>query len=253
MVNSTTSAYRILLLEDEVIIADTIARHLERAGHTVVASPISFSEAVAAYRADRPQLAILDIRIKGDRNGVEFARFLRQQPDPIPFIYLTSQTDMRYVNSIKDTYPSGYLSKPVQVGSLLATVEVAMHNHRSLNVAAPVPQATVVLRDGRHTHRLVVADIAYLQSRHVYVHIYQRGQDPLMLRATLTDLLNQFGSAPFVQVHRSFVVNLDHVTRYDREQLQVGGTTIPISRGRRGQVFDRLEKHCQHKGTPDSM
>ncbi|NJB85086.1 DNA-binding LytR/AlgR family response regulator [Lewinella marina] len=236
MTTPPQSGYNILILEDEVIIADTLARHLTRNGHHVVGTAISYEDAVRLYEETHPDLALLDIRIDGPKSGVDFAHFLRGQPRPIPFIFLTSQTDAHHIAQVRETFPKGYLSKPIQVGSLLATVEVAMHNHRA---DADKPD-TVVLRDGRHTYRLPVESITYLQASHVYVRVNLVDQPVIMLRSTLSDLIEELGEEQFLQTHRSYVVNLAHVTRYDKESIYVNNKAIPVSRTRRSKVLSRL-------------
>ncbi|THH41724.1 LytR/AlgR family response regulator transcription factor [Neolewinella litorea] len=237
MTTTPHQRYKILILEDEVIIADTIARHLVRNGHEVVGTAISFDDAVELYHDTQPDLALLDIRVDGEKSGVDFAHFLRGQSHPIPFIFLTSQTDAGHIAQVRETFPMGYLSKPIQAGSLLATIEVAMHNHRA---GSEKPAGTVVLRDGRQTYRISVETITYLQASHVYVKINQVGQAPLMLRTTLSDLIDELGEDQFIQTHRSYAVNLAHVTRFDKENIYVGDTALPVSRSRRGQVLARL-------------
>lgn len=232
-----TPRYRILLLEDEVIISDTIARHLQRAGHQVVATPITYEEAVAAYAAHEPEVAILDIRLRGNKSGIDFAHFLREQSRPIPYIFLTSQTDTHYISGVKQTFPAGYLSKPVQVGSLLATLEVAMHNHRAQHDPG---NRTVILRDGRQTHRIRVTEVEYVQASHVYVHLHLANKPPLMLRMTLGELIDELGRDLFLMTHRSYAVNVARISRYERGQVWVGETALPVSRGRRSEVHQRL-------------
>ena len=236
MKNSVAPGYRVLVIEDEFIIADSIERHLRRHGHSVTAKPISYEEAVAAYRADRPDLALIDIRLSGPRSGIDFARYLNEQPQAVPFIFLTSQTDSATLDRAKETFPAGYLSKPVQMASLLSTLEIAIHNFNE----AKAGNEAIAFRDGRETHVVSIADIRYLQSEHVYAHVHLRDRQPLTLRASLAELFRQLPVDRFLQPHRSYVVNRDHITRYEREYLYLGNVKVPVSRNRRAEVFDTL-------------
>ncbi|MCP9237642.1 LytTR family DNA-binding domain-containing protein [Lewinella sp. JB7] len=233
---SATPGYRVLVLEDEFIIADSIERNLRRNGHTVTGKPISYEEAVELYEADRPDLALIDVRLSGELTGIDFAHYLNEQPDPIPFVYLTSQMDGHTLDLAKETFPAGYLSKPVQIPSLLSTITVAMHNHQSDTGAAE----TVTLRDGRETHVLDTSTITYLEADHVYLKLHLVDRAPLVLRSSLSDLLHQLPDTDFVQTHRSYAVNLKSVTRYNKDRLHIGSDEIPISRSRRQEVFARL-------------
>ena len=228
--------YRILLLEDEFIIAETLRRHLERNGHQVVRQAISFAEAVDGLRLDDPELALLDIRVSGDKSGIDFARHLRTLPRPMPFIFLTSQMDVKHIDEVKQTMPSGYLGKPVQVDSLLATIEVVMHNHRT----QATPTELITLHDGKTTHRIPADTLEYVEADHVYVRVHLADGSSLMLRSTLGDLVRELGDGCLLQTHRSYAVNPGKITRYEKEFVYVGHSRIPVSRSRRQEVSSRL-------------
>ena len=236
MERKANNGYRILLLEDEFIIAETIKRHLERHGHRVVRQAISYLEAVEGVHHDAPELALLDIRVSGVKTGIDFAHYLRSLPRPIPFIFLTSQMDAQYIEQVKLTMPSGYLGKPVQVESLLATIEVAMHNHR----AHPTPARLVTLHDGKATHRIPEDGIEYVEADHVYVKVHLSDGSSLVLRSTLSDLVNELGDDVLLQTHRSYAVNPRKITRYEKDFVFLGALRIPVSRGRRQEVSRRL-------------
>ncbi len=225
-----------MILEDEFIIADTLSRHLRRNDHLVVGQALSYEEAVRLYHGENPDLALLDIRISGEKDGIDFAHYLRSQTPTIPFIFLTSQVDEGYIDRVKQTRPSGYLSKPIQIKSLLATIEVAMFNHQSRE---PV-QEVVSLRDGRATHRVPLDTIEYLEADHVYVRIYLSDKTSLVIRNTLGDLISELGEKHILQTHRSYAVNPRKITRYDKDYVYLGDKQVPVSRARRQSVAERL-------------
>lgn len=236
MEGKTRQGYRILLLEDEFVIAETLTRQLERNGHRVVSQAISYAEAVDLLHRTDPEVALLDIRLSGEKTGIDFAHYLRSLPEPIPFIFLTSQMDAKHIEQVKETLPSGYLGKPVQVDSLLATIEVVMHNRRAQRAAAPV----VTLRDGKATHRVPVDKLEYVEADHVYVKVYLSDGGSLVLRNTLSDLVRELGEDRLLQTHRSFAVNPQKVTRYDKDYVYIRDTRIPVSRSRRQEVSRRM-------------
>ena len=228
--------YRILIVEDEFLIADSIARNLLKRNHVVAGKAISYDQAVAIYKQEHPDLALIDIRLSGPQTGIDVARFLSSQPRPIPFIYLTSQSDPATVDLAKDTYPSGFLSKPIQMDSLLSMISITMHNY-----LAGSREATVTLRDGRVSHVIQVDEIQYLQADHVYVQVKLESRPTLVFRSALTDLVAQIGEG-IVQTHRSYAINPRHVTRFVGESVQVGDKEIPVSRSRRKEVTERLQR-----------
>ncbi|PPK86196.1 LytTR family two component transcriptional regulator [Neolewinella xylanilytica] len=236
MDNFSTTGYRILILEDEFIIAETLTRQLERNHHVVVGQAISYAEAVSLFHDQQPDLALLDIRVSGNKTGIDFAHYLRAQEPGIPFIFLTSQVDAGYLDRVKQTMPSGCLSKPIQLKSLLATIEVAIFNHLSQRAVCEV----VTLRDGRATHRVPLNTIEYVEADHVYVKVHLSDNSNLVLRNTLSDLVSQLGQENLLQTHRSYAVNPQKITRYDRDFVYLREKQVPVSRGRRASVENRL-------------
>ena len=120
---------RILIVEDERITAEDLRDILTDLGYTVTAAVSSGADAIAQAEANAPELALMDIRIKGDLDGTATARILRERFN-IPVIYLTAHADSATVARAKDAEPLGYITKPFQEAELHASIEIALHKHR---------------------------------------------------------------------------------------------------------------------------
>ena len=228
--------FKILIVEDEILIADNLQRYLTKKGYQVAGIAISYEEAEQLYLKEKPDIVLLDIRINGSKTGIDFAHFIQQQPQPQPFIFLTSQVDFKNINDAKETFPAGYLSKPIQKESLLASIEIAMYKHLKDNEEI----AAIPLYDGTKNHLVPLKDILYLQAEHVYVKVYVKENNFIIQRSSLKILLDQLPSDHFLQTHRSFAINLKQVSRWDTENIYVGDKAIPVSRSRRKEVFSLL-------------
>ncbi|MEM6770740.1 MAG: response regulator transcription factor [Bacteroidota bacterium] len=233
----TPTSYRILIVEDMVIIADSIRRYLKELGHQVTNAVMSYDEALDAYAKEKPDLVLLDIKLKGKKTGFDVAAFLRQQQTPPPFIFLTSQTDIEHIVSARQFAPGGYLSKPLQKNTLKATIEVVMFNHQEKEREAVVLQ----LKERETTSKIGVSNILYLKAEHVYVEIMTNNSGSRLRRGPLSDLLDRLPPKQFKQTHRGFAVNKGHVTRWDAKHVYIGQTAIPISRSRRKEIVEWLE------------
>ena len=121
-------AARILIVEDEQITAEDLRDILTDLGYTVVDVVATGPDAIARAEATRPDLALMDIRIKGNIDGTETARVLRERFN-IPVIYLTAHADSETVRRAKVAEPLGYITKPFQEGELHASIEIALHKH----------------------------------------------------------------------------------------------------------------------------
>lgn len=123
------SLTKILIVEDEILIADNIKRFLTKKGYDVVGIAISYEEAVQLYEQKNPDISLVDIRLNGIKSGIDFADFLQVQKKSKPFIYLTSQFDRKNIQRAKQTYPAAYLPKPVHKESLSVAIEMALFKY----------------------------------------------------------------------------------------------------------------------------
>ncbi len=120
---------KILVVEDERIVALDIQGQLENLGYTIAAAVSSGEEAVRKAAELRPDLALMDIRLRGVMDGVETAEQLRQRFD-VPVIYLTAHADDHTLDRAKVTEPFGYLLKPFEERELHSAIQMALHKHR---------------------------------------------------------------------------------------------------------------------------
>ncbi len=119
----------ILVCEDERLVARDIESVLERSGYRIVGSATNGEEALRMARDNPPDLALLDIRLKGSMSGIEVAETLAEEFG-IPSIYLTAYADDETLELAKATQPLSYLLKPFDESELKAAVEVGLHRHR---------------------------------------------------------------------------------------------------------------------------
>ncbi len=116
------SPFRILLVEDEVVIARCLAVELERAGYVVCGRVTKGEAAIAAVKKDRPDVILMDIRLAGDLDGVETARRILSSA-PIPIIFMTGYSDSEVVDRAKGLNPLGFLFKPIRVERIESLLE----------------------------------------------------------------------------------------------------------------------------------
>ena len=121
--------YRILVVEDEPIVALDLQMRLGKMGYDVPFVFASGEEAVASARQTRPDLVLMDINIEGEMDGVEAADELARQH--VPVVYLTAYSNDQVLQRAKITEPYGYLLKPIEERELQTTIEVAIYKHQA--------------------------------------------------------------------------------------------------------------------------
>jgi len=119
---------RVLIVEDEILIADELRERLARFGFSVIAAVDSAEEGIAIATRECPDLVLMDIRLTGEKDGVEAAKEIRQQLD-VPIVYLTAYSDQLTMERVKGTEYDGFILKPFQRQELESTIEVAMQRH----------------------------------------------------------------------------------------------------------------------------
>jgi PAS domain S-box-containing protein len=120
---------KILIVEDEPIVALDLQQEIRQMGCEVVGVAESAEEALLAVSACRTDLVLMDIRIAGNLDGIQTARLLRGLYRT-PTIFLTSYSDESTIARAARAMPYGYLTKPFQSGELKATLRVALHRAR---------------------------------------------------------------------------------------------------------------------------
>ncbi len=121
---------KIMVVEDEWVVANQICRNLKDFGYHVCSTASTGDGAISQVEAERPDLILMDIVLKGKMDGIEAAEWIGLQSD-IPVIYLTSYTKPEYIERAKETKPFGYLVKPFKEQDLYTNIEMALHKHKA--------------------------------------------------------------------------------------------------------------------------
>ena len=120
---------KILIVEDEKIVAMDIKHKLESFGYMVPAPVSSGKQAIAKLEAIKPDLVLMDVKLGTGIDGIEAAEIIRNRFD-IPVIYLTAYADEDTLNRAKATAPYGYILKPFQDRELHTSIEIAITKHK---------------------------------------------------------------------------------------------------------------------------
>lgn len=152
--------YSVLIVEDERIVAKDLQQTLAGMGYDALDIASSAEEALSKASVRRPDVVLMDIRIKGTLDGIDAAAVLHQRFG-LRVVYVTAHTDEATLERAKKTEPYGFLVKPLKVAELRSAVEIALFKHatQSRTSTSPTPVATPPPVE-RSVHRtlVVVAD-----------------------------------------------------------------------------------------------
>jgi two-component system, response regulator PdtaR len=121
---------KVLIVEDEVIVAKDIGDTLLSLGYSVTGTAASGEEAVELTESTAPDIVLMDIMLEGELDGTEASEIIRSRFN-IPVIFLTAYSNEKTLQRAKTTNPYGYILKPFQETDLYTTIEIAIHKHRT--------------------------------------------------------------------------------------------------------------------------
>src|ERR1700752_2398435 len=196
--------YHILIVEDELLIAEHMATVLKMAGYTNYSIAISVKEALEAIAKNKPNIVLTDIALGSDKTGIDLGAMLHQE-FKIPFIYITSHVSPDILATAKYTHPNAYLVKPFKKEDLLVAIELALFSSE-LNTKAN-DNETLLVKDGHALARIPYAEILWLQAEGNYTLLYTSNNKKRLVRNLITELFQQLPGTNFIRIHKSYGVN----------------------------------------------
>lgn len=223
------NSVKIVVVEDEIIIADNICDTLTECGYKVYEPAISYSEALTTIEEFRPDLVLLDIHLSGKRDGIDIAKVINEKYK-IPFIFLTSFSDEKTIDRVKEVSPAAYLVKPFAKNDLYTSIEIALSNfQKSDKTGSPIVQKNAFfIKQNQSFVKVKFDDILYIQSDHVYVEIHT-AEKKYLVRKSMNDIISKLNDS-FLRVHRSYIININNINTFDHETVCITDKIIPIGK-----------------------
>lgn len=240
------SGLKILVVEDEIVIADNICLILEQLGYNVLEPAINYSEAIETINSENPDLCILDIQLAGSKDGIDLAWKIKEDYN-IPFIFLTSNADPRTIERAKKLAPPAYLVKPFNRDDLYTSIEIALYNSREkADYSDDVDADQIRIKDAffikdKHLfHKVKYDDILFAKSDHVYIEIFTTDGKKHLIRSSMNDF-EQSLPDQFFRTHRSYTINLEHLDAINSLNVVIQDYLIPIGKTYRSNLLKVIQ------------
>ncbi|WP_339895308.1 LytTR family transcriptional regulator DNA-binding domain-containing protein [uncultured Algibacter sp.] len=240
---------KILIVEDEMIIAANMSLQLTTLGYDVVGIMPKGEDALVHIKQSIPDIILLDIHLKGDLTGIETAQII-QEDFNIPIIYVTANADNAHFNKAKTTNPYAFISKPFKKLDLQRAIELTINRIQSEKesdtsltdekVSPFILSDCIFVRHHEKMVRVNITDILYIEAERNYCRIHSKNKEYL-LAMTLKDMDDKLPNLHFLRVHRSFIVNLSHIDEIAKSHIVISKKAIPIS----GESKKLLLQHIQ--------
>lgn len=249
MPNPPDLPVKLLVVEDDMIIAAKISMLLTKLGYEVTGIVPRGDEALQHVLETPPDIVLLDINLKGLPDGIATAHALHEIAE-IPIIYVTANTDEATFNRAKATRPYAFIGKPIKNIDLQRAIELTISRmadeHRQASEPGPADHEPFVLNDRifvRHKDRmvkLVIDDILYIEADRNYCHIYTATSE-YVLTTTLKTMEEKLPTRYFLRIHRSFLINLRQVDEVAENHVVINQKTVPLSHLLRDELLKRLK------------
>lgn len=230
---------RFLVVEDELLIAETISDFLKKEGCQNITLVESVEEAIEYIEANQVDFVLTDIALGKDKTGIDLGNLLHTRYR-IPFIYITSHADKTMIDKAKHTRPNAYIVKPFKKEDLLVAIELGLYN--SKNTPAVSDSEELIVKEGRAMVRLYHATILWIESDGNYSTIHLKDDKRRVIRQSLSELQEQLPATGFIRIHKSYLVNKAHVMELNTNSLIVQNSELPIGRAYQGNLHGFFKK-----------
>lgn len=244
------SKINILVVEDEALHAAKLEILLNELDYHVLPVATSAQEAMSTFHATQPDLVILDIWLNGEKDGIEFARSLKQMDGmQVPVIFLTSMNDTETFDRAKETNPYAYLLKPIDRFSLQHAIELALSNMMAEKESQAVKALEGALSNGRNLfikeqkklYKVAVDDISVVEVDGKYCKVYTPDRN-LLVRTSMKEFLKKLPENVFLQTHRNYLINVNAISEIelDNDLIVTAEKSVPISKNYKAAIVNNL-------------
>ena len=230
---------QVLIVEDEPIIADDIAICMDQMGHEVTDICDTADQALAVLDQQTIDLVLLDIKIKGGRDGVQLAQSIKQKTG-IPFIYISSLYDKTTISRVKNTHPAGYIVKPFKDEDIKVAVDMALVKTQIKPVnESDTGQIKLFIREKNAIVPLDLNEVFYIEASDNYSIFHFEGKHHVVSQ-TLKLIEQTLASQGYCRIHKTFLVNLRKIDRIEHSVVFINGRPLPIGKAYKKSFIGRL-------------
>ena len=239
---------KILVVEDEMLIAAKVSLYLSELGYEVAGIFASAEETLHFLQAYSSDIALVDIQLSGSMDGIALARLL-QDKYHLPVVFLTASFDDATFARAKETKPYAFLAKPLNKLDLRRALELTISHLPDANKPEKTQlqqQENAALPDRIFVHhgekkvKILLDAILYIQAERNYCRIVTQEKEYL-LSMPMKSLEMELPSGQFQRIHRSHIVNLKHVDEVDENAVVIGGKTLLLSKSYQQEFLQRIK------------
>ena len=215
-------SYKILIVEDELLVATDIQESLEMLGYTVIDAVATGSDAIQSVNRELPDVILMDIMLRGEMTGIQAAEAINRLHD-VPVIYLTANADPATIDKAKFSLPYGYIIKPFTDRDLQTNIEIARFKFMN-DLKAKMEsdqynkffqkassQANVLFMDGSKGLEKLHPALIYFVEGHDGQSVLYTFDDEISLNISVDEVQKLLPAELFVRVSERHLVNIQKI------------------------------------------
>lgn len=232
---------RVIIIEDEFVIAEDIQSHLQLSGYDVLAIFDRAEKALPAILQNPPDILLVDIQLAGSMDGISLVQEV-QSKLPLPIIYITANSDAATYGRARNTRPHAFLIKPFSPANLVAAIDLAL-DHFSNQTSPETIERPVVkeyntqpfevngclfIRTNGKYKKVCCSDMLFIEAAGSYVHVQTR-QERFTLAQNLSHFQRKTSLPNLMRIHRSYVVNMNQIDSFEDSFVYINNHKLPLS------------------------
>lgn len=242
-----SQSVKVYIVEDDKITRSQIKSYLHSVGYEIAGMSDSAEEAWEEMQNLPFDIAILDINLVGEKDGLWLAEKLNEQGN-CPFLFLTSHNDKATVETAISLKPNGYLIKPFKDMDLYSAIEIGLQNYSKSKVPKSdtsdneeniVIKDSVFIKDNHLLIKIPFEDLLTINSDGNYLELHLTNKKHLT-RSKLSDFESLLPEGSFIKVHQRFVVNLSKIDSIGHGFVLIDGKEIPVSKAHKEELLNRF-------------
>jgi two-component system, LytTR family, response regulator LytT len=220
---------RILIVEDEEELASNISEILAGINYQVAGIVDNAVSALEFLENNSVDLVLMDILIRGEIDGIDLAYKIREKYD-LPIVFSTAYSGTEFLERISSEVHEGYLLKPFTLDSLKAAVFFGLKRHQEKPQNTSKPKESLKVMDKGFLVPIPFNEIVYFKADGLYTRVFTKVKSYL-IRDILKGFEDKLPKKQFMRVHKSFLINVNHISSFNAKKINLGEVSIPIRRG----------------------
>lgn len=214
----------ILIVEDESLYAEQLQIIVENLNHNVCGIAESAEDALNLFGLQNPDMALIDINLKGEIDGLELGKWFSRYKKTI-IIYITSFHEKEYFERAKQIAAFAFLKKPINEETLSRSIELAFEYEKKNNLfnlyQNTVDNNSLLIKQKSKYIKVHQEDITHISADDKYCTIFTGNDKKYIERITLKELNLKLNPKYFAQSHRSYIVNLKNTQEVNTADLTI--------------------------------